>query len=251
MLKPMKKKPSPGPAPAPRFDSAAGTYDSYGGVQREMADWLAEWLPDEKSGGALELGAGTGFFTRHLLPWPGTLVATDLSPGMVATGRQHYPQIPWRVRDAGATGEEKFDWIFSCSFLQWSPDPDPLLEAWRQQLRPGGRVLSGFFVDGALPALHDLLGKHAPLLPRGEKDWIAHFENAGFRIRAIETREHSRSYPSALDLFRCLHRIGATGTPRMSVVELKQLLRTYGQTCRRPDGNVEGTWKYTRVLAER
>ncbi len=241
-------KPEP-PAPStPRFDRAAPRYDAHAEVQRVMAAWLAEWAPHRRAGRALEIGAGTGLFTAHLLPWSGHLLATDLSPAMVAAGRQRFPQIPWAVREAGEAGSERYDWIFSCSFLQWSTDPDTLLETWRDQLNPGGRVLAGFFVDGALPVLHRLLGPDAPLPSRGADAWKALFRRAGFRIHAAETRDDVHTYRSALDLFRHLHRIGATAAPRLSASQMKGLLRAYESECRRPEGGVEGTWRYCRLL---
>lgn len=236
-----------------RFDRAAATYDAYAGIQREMADWLAEWIPEDRRGDAIEIGAGTGLFTAHLLPWRGRLQATDLSPNMVAAGRKHYPDAAWSVRDAeasGASGEEPLDWIFSCSFLQWSEEPERLLRAWRKQLAPRGRVLAGFFVEGAVPELHRILGPRAPLRYRTADEWRNLFQRAGYRVLNTGTRAESRRYPSALDLFRHLHRIGATGRPALSFSQIRTLLDTCDETCRHPEGGVRANWKYCRILAE-
>jgi alkylation response protein AidB-like acyl-CoA dehydrogenase len=65
------------PAVPSAFDRHAGRYDTHATVQREAAAWLAEWLPQIIDGHALELGAGTGLFTRHLATRATQLVATD------------------------------------------------------------------------------------------------------------------------------------------------------------------------------
>jgi hypothetical protein len=48
------------------FDRRAAQYEQHAPVQREAAAWLAEWLPEKIESPALEVGAGTGLFTRHL-----------------------------------------------------------------------------------------------------------------------------------------------------------------------------------------
>ena len=48
------------------FDRRASVYEEHAPVQREAAAWLAEWLPETIGGPVLEVGAGTGLFTRHL-----------------------------------------------------------------------------------------------------------------------------------------------------------------------------------------
>ncbi len=232
----------------PRFDRAAGRYDAFADIQAEMAAWLAEWIPDDRHGAALEIAAGTGLFTRHLLPWRGNLIATDLSPQMVAAGRRRLPEIDWLVREAAAADGARFDRIFSCSFLQWCDDPEKLLQIWRRNLTPGGRILAGFFVNGAIPKLHRLLGPHAPIRYREADDWQRLFRQSGFAVDACETRVASRTYPAALDLFRSLHGVGATRGPRLSAPEMRALLRSCETACSHPEGII-ARWHYCRVLA--
>ncbi len=234
-----------------RFDKAARTYDAFAQVQRAMADWLAEWIPAERTGSAIEIGAGTGLFTRHLRPWSESLRATDLSGKMVGTGMKKYPEIEWMVRDAGKIEPETYDWIFSCSFLQWSESPQTLLELWRRSLVPGGKVLAGFFIEGALVELNRILGDEAPVPRRDWNDWRRIFSRAGFRILSTEVRATHCTYASSLELFRHLHRIGATGKPRLNPSGMKKLLNTYTEACGIPGGGVKATWKYCRLLAER
>ena len=136
------------------FDEAARTYESYGFIQKEMADWLAEWCPASRSGKALEVAAGTGFFSRKLLPWSGHLIVSDAAPSMVEEGKRLTPGPDWVTAMADALPDEKFDWIFSSSFLQWADDASELLGHWRSRLTPGGRILAGLYIN---PTLNELV----------------------------------------------------------------------------------------------
>ncbi len=231
-----------------RFDNAAATYERFADIQREMAVWLAEWIPQERRGDALEIAAGTGLFTDHLVPWEGPLIASDLSPNMVAAGKRRRPEVAWVIRDADTLGETQLDWIFSCSFLQWSDDPEALLRAWGKSLKPGGRLLAGFFVNGAIPELHRLLGAHAPIQYRESEDWQRIFGRAGFFVDGCDVRVEPRDYPNAIDLFRRLHKIGATRGPRLKTAAMRTLLRAYEAACPHPDG-VIARWHFCRILA--
>ena len=231
-----------------RFDHAAATYERFADIQREMAALLAEWIPQERQGDALEIAAGTGLFTDHLVPWKGRLIAADLSPNMVAAGKRRRPEIAWVIRDADTAGETQLDWIFSCSFLQWSDDPEALLRAWGKSLKPGGHLLAGFFVNGAIPELHRLLGPHAPIRYRESDEWRRLFTQAGFIVEACDTQIVARTYPAAVDLFRRLHGVGATRGPRLTAPKMRALLRAYEAVCPHPAGTI-AHWHYCRVLA--
>ena len=154
------------------FGRAAARYDAFAPVQTAMANWLAEWLPTDRQGAALEIGAGTGLFTLRTLPWSGAYVASDASAGMVALGRSKVPAVEWRELAAARVGQGDWAWIFSASMLQWAEDPVALLRAWRDALSPGGRVLAGFYVADTLPELRTLFSEgREPLAWRSVSHW--------------------------------------------------------------------------------
>ena len=140
-----------------------------------MAEWLAQWIPSDRSGRALELGAGPGLFTRHLLPWRGALTASDLSGSMCSAGRMSVPGVAWEEMPAEAPTGGPWDWIFSSSMLQWVADPREVFAAWHACWLPGGRVLAGLFVEGSLPELGALAGEPAPLTWRKPAEWSEAF----------------------------------------------------------------------------
>ena len=233
------------------FSRAAGTYGGHAAVQAAMADWLAEWLPAERSGRALELGAGTGLFTRKLLPWTGELIATDLAEAMCQEGRAAVPQVDWRVMRAEAPeGASPCDWIFSSSMLQWMEDPTAVFAAWREVLPVGGRVLAGLFADGSLTELRALTAGANPLTWRTPAAWDDALARGGLRRVRSEASTRVFYHDTALELLRSLHGVGAAPVTQFSAGRMRSLLREY--TVRHRDAcGVRATWVFYRFEAER
>lgn len=233
------------------FSRAAVTYAGHANVQAAMADWLAEWLPTERSGRALELGAGTGLFTRKLLPWTGALTATDLAEAMCREGRAGLPQVEWRVMRAEAPASAiACDWVFSSSMLQWMDDPAAVFAAWREVLKPGGRVLAGLFAEGSLAELRALTPGASPLTWRAPAMWDAALAQAGLRRVRSETRTQVFYYPTAVEFLRSLHGVGAAPVQQFTGGRLRSVLRDYEQRHREQRG-VLATWVFHRFDAER
>ena len=232
----------------PSFSRAAPHYRQFARVQTAMADWLAECAPFTTSGSALEIGAGTGLFTQRLLPWTGRYVATDLSPQMCAVGQLVLPKVDWVVMSAERPMTGPWDWIFSASMLQWLDDPAAVLNSWRQVLRPGGRILAGFFVDGSLPELRQLTHGWSPLIWRSPLFWEDALQQAGLRLIHSDCVERIFWHDSALEMLRGLHGVGASPRRRYGHQELLRILRRYDTDFRTGD-HVRSTWKFYRFEA--
>ena len=233
------------------FARAAGTYGGHAAVQTAMADWLAEWLPTDRTGRALELGAGTGLFTRRLLPWTGALTATDMAEPMCREGRAALPQVDWRVMRAEAPiSEPACDWIFSSSMLQWMDDPAAVFAAWRATLKPGGRVLAGLFAIGSLAELGALIPGASPLTWRAPAVWDEALARGGLRRVRSEASTRVFYQATALDLLRSLHGVGAAPVTQLSPGRLRSVLKDY-DTRHRDERGVSATWVFYRFEAER
>jgi len=232
------------------FARAAGDYRKHARVQSALADWLVEWLPVERTGRALEVGAGPGVFTQRLLPWNGGLTATDLSPDMCAAGRSALPQVNWQTMSAEAPLAGPWQWIFCSSMLQWAGSPGEVFAAWRDQLAPGGRVLAGLFVSGSLPELQALAGGSAPLTWRAPEEWRGALVRGGLRVLRDEAETRVFEYPSARDFLHTLHGVGATPERRFASGGLRRLLREYEERFDAGSG-VRATWTFYRFEAER
>ncbi|HEY5948367.1 MAG TPA: methyltransferase domain-containing protein [Kofleriaceae bacterium] len=96
----------------------------------------------------LEIAAGTGRVTRHLLaslPADGELVATDLNEPMLVEAKQRIDdaRVTWQAADAQALPfpDRRFDAV-TCQFgLMFVPDKVLALREMRRVLRPGGTLL--------------------------------------------------------------------------------------------------------------
>ncbi|HET8684617.1 MAG TPA: demethylmenaquinone methyltransferase [Micromonosporaceae bacterium] len=91
----------------------------------------------------LDLGAGTGVSTAELARSGAYAVGTDLSLGMLETGRRARPQVPLLAGDALALPfpDGCFDAVTISFALRNVVDPDAALEEMARVTRPGGRLV--------------------------------------------------------------------------------------------------------------
>lgn len=235
------------------FDRRAWSYHAHTPVQAAFADWLAEWLPQAWADKAcLELGAGTGHLTRHLLPIFRKVVATDAAPAMVAAGRTRLPKADWRQEDAWNPSHEgaPWPWLVSSSLLQLAEDPLTVLSRWRALLANDGRLVAGWFVSPTLEELARVAPTAGFLRWRDPVGWFELLECAGWKIIRVEVRQHNEVYADAKALFRSLHGSGATsGERQFAVGQLRRILNAYDQAHRHPTGGVSATWAFLRLEA--
>jgi SAM-dependent methyltransferase len=232
------------------FGGAVQTYESYGFIQRQMAAWLAEWLPPTPEGTAVEVAAGTGFFTHYLQNWESRLLATDASAAMVDSAKARLPGPRWQTARADALPDVSADWIFSSSFLQWSGDPAEMLRHWASRLRPGGKVLAGLYVAPTLPELNEILPRASPLQWRGPAEWDAAIAASGLRLLRAASSHRLFIFPSALQLMRTLHRTGTTPNRRTTPARLRSAIAEYDRRYSLGQG-VRSTWTFHRFEAIR
>jgi ubiquinone/menaquinone biosynthesis C-methylase UbiE len=137
-------------------DLAAEHYDSkwginYGAVgQAQVTSKLRKALGHEprRYARALEIGAGTGYFSLNLLPARviGEAVATDISPGMLRRLERSADELGLPVATAACEAsrlpfeDHSFDLVFGHAVLHHLPDLDAAFREFRRVLRPGGVV---------------------------------------------------------------------------------------------------------------
>jgi SAM-dependent methyltransferase len=138
-------------------DVAAAGYDSKWGIdfgevgQAQVVGKMRKLLGPALDRGfdrALEIGAGTGYFSLNLLQ-AGVVreaTCTDISPGMVATlaGNADRLGVPVRAARADAEslpfGGESFDLVLGHAVLHHLPDLARAFAELHRVLRPGGRI---------------------------------------------------------------------------------------------------------------
>jgi SAM-dependent methyltransferase len=134
---------------AERYNSKWGiTYNEVG--QAQVIGKLRKALGHEprRYGRALEIGAGTGYFSLNLLR-AGVIreaVATDISPGMLDRLERSAAELGLAVETAACDASElpfdtdSFDLVFGHAVLHHLPDLTAAFGEFRRVLRPGGIV---------------------------------------------------------------------------------------------------------------
>jgi ubiquinone/menaquinone biosynthesis C-methylase UbiE len=139
-------------------DAAAEEYDAKWGIdfgeigQHQVTMKLRKVLGKHLDAGyesALEIGAGTGYFSLNLLQEGivGAATCTDVSPGMIATLRGNAERLGLEVEtavcDAAALpfGDATFDLVLGHAVLHHLPELDRAFAELRRVLRPGGVLM--------------------------------------------------------------------------------------------------------------
>jgi SAM-dependent methyltransferase len=137
-------------------DLAASHYDDKWGIsygetgQAQVVGKLRKALGRAPGtfGRALEIGAGTGYFTLNLLR-AGVVeeaVATDISPGMLQALQASAARLGAEVETARCEAaslpfeDDSFDLVFGHAVLHHLPDLDGAFREFRRVLRPGGTI---------------------------------------------------------------------------------------------------------------
>lgn len=145
---------------AASFSRAAESYDAVAQLQRRVGGQLLGRLPtDLQPDRWLDLGCGTGFFTRALAErFPtGYGVAVDIAEGMLRHARLHGGAAHFLAGDAEALPlrDASVDLLFSSLALQWCADFPRVLAEAERVLRPGGVLAFSSLCVGTLQELRD------------------------------------------------------------------------------------------------
>ncbi|KRB38307.1 MULTISPECIES: class I SAM-dependent methyltransferase [unclassified Acidovorax] len=149
----------------------------------------------------LEIGCGTGSTALRLAPFTRSLLATDVSPEMIAIAHQRLaaqpsPQLRFAVADAEATylGQEVYDAVLAFNVLHLTSDLNEALKRLVLALRPGGLLISKTACIAEMNPLIPYLavplmraiGKAPPLLCLDEQRLRSAMLRQGLQIVCVE-----------------------------------------------------------------
>jgi malonyl-CoA O-methyltransferase len=231
------------------FGRKAASYESYAFVQKEVAQWTAEWLPEKAlAANCLEFGAGTGLLSQYLATRFGKVEASDLEAEMLHVCQERIHGVHHSIRDAWAEQDDPahWDYVVSSSLLQWARDPVTSLSHWRALLKDNGRIVVGFFLEPSLTEMIEVMNEQGPVEWRKSAIWQDIFERSGFEIVRMETKTSRYNYDSAMHFWKSLHATGATVSQRMKPSAMLRFFRDYDAQFKDEYG-VYATWTSCRV----
>lgn len=200
-----------------RFTRALSSYDQHADAQHLISRKLTALLLQHTGNSyhrLLEIGCGTGGFTRYLKENCniGQWVVNDLCSACEAKINELLPTSTPRFIAGDAESMPfpgPFDLIASASAFQWIKRPEPFLRKIAGLLTPGGTLLFSTFAPGNLKEIKELTGKGLTYPSPSElSSWLT----PGFRLLHIEEETIPLAFPTPLEVLRHLKNTGVTAT---------------------------------------
>ncbi|WP_020593802.1 methyltransferase [Kiloniella laminariae] len=251
---------------ARRFGAAAERYEQNSEVQQSSAKILAERIKRNLSGRKpvriLEIGCGTGYLTKHLMPFFPNIewVITDISSDMIKKCQHNISlnnsakttQIHFKVMD-GETPDlsGSFDLICSNMAFQWFHDLKGSVERLAKLLTPEGLLAFTTLDTGTFDCWNKCQEEMA--IHRRAPDFLdasTLWSNNDLYSVNVHTKTFLQRHNSALNFLRSLKEIGAhssgLGQSPIAPGQLRSLMKKY-ESCF-TDGTVEANYEIAFVL---
>lgn len=175
---------------APLYDTIGRTYNTTRRADPYLASRLVALLDPQPEGRYLDIGCGTGNYTRILAGAGGTWMGMDPSLTMLEAARTSGgPTIAWQQGEAAATGlsDHSLDGITAFLTIHHWPDRPAAFNELVRVLRPGGRLviftstseqMAGYWLHHYFPRMMADSSRQMPAKDR----LIADLTGAGLRI---------------------------------------------------------------------
>ena len=229
---------------AEAFGRAAHTYDQHAAFQRDVGERLLAKMPSDLTGRiVLDIGCGTGYFSKLLLERGAHVVCFDLSEQMLETAKERCgdEKVTFQQGDAEQLpfSSNSFDFVFSSLALQWCDDLSVPLREIKRVLKPTGVGYLSTLLDGSLCELKQAWAKIDSYQHVNE---FISTNQVKIALAQSECHNHHLDlaaitvwYDSAFALMRDLKGIGATHvngrahglTGRKALVQVEREYQTY------------------------
>lgn len=174
-------------------------YLDHHGFIIERGQALVDLLAPRSGELILDLGCGTGDVAATLTARGARAIGVDASAEMIATARQRFPDLDFRIADAAELPSNaefggQFDAVFSNAVLHWVTRPADAVRGIARTLKSGGRFVAEFggyrniaALEAAFAqALHHVTGREyeSPWYFPRLSNYAVLLEDHGFVVRA-------------------------------------------------------------------
>lgn len=209
-----------------RFKKAIHTYDAQAYAQRKIAEFLADFCPCHRLENIVEIGPGTGLFTKMIAEKcnPGHMTFVDLyeiDRFNVAPVEDYIVADAESWIDNEATDNPKsVDAIVSASAIQWFANPRRFIMNAAKLLKPGGLLLCSTFLPGNMSELRNITPYGLIYRTREE---LESFLKEYFREFDLHEETFPVEFPSPRETLRHIKHTGVGGDAH-STLPIKELL---------------------------
>jgi len=236
------------------FSKHVKTYDHYAQIQKSMAERLASLLPDAQPQKTLEIGCGTGIFTRHLLAHTSAkLVLNDIAPAMIAHLKNHLdlpPDTRFIIGNAERLRFPKVQLIASNAVFQWFQNPEKAIHDLSQCLTMNGKLAFSTFGPQTLQDFREVAEISGPTHLVPGRKWKSMLSKSGLKLIAFHSEMRLIFFPSTRNLMKNLQQIGAAPLRLMNPGQLRRIMKTYDNRFASSQGVYTG-WELYFFSAEK
>jgi malonyl-CoA O-methyltransferase len=215
------------------FSKYAHVYDKHAQLQNLMAEKLASFLPSEIPKQVLEVGCGTGLFTKHLLAKPvQKIFLNDISSEMIQRLKLNLTLPSYVETITGNAETIKFkmvDMVAANAVFQWFNNPKVALKHLKSFINPHGMLLFSTFGPSSLKEFRQTAKLASPVSLLTHEKWINLIKEAGFSLNSYKKENHKIFFPNTLKLLKNLQQIGSTPNRMTTSKELRQIINDYDQ----------------------
>ncbi len=213
------------------FSKHVKTYDRHAQLQRSMAERLASLIPNPFPRKILEIGCGTGVFTRHLLARsPSSIILNDIAPLMIEHLKNHL-EVPPNSKFLAGNAERipipKVKLIAGNAVFQWFQNPQNTLQRFHSAIEKKGFLAFSTFGPKTLEEFRSTAQFQGPTHLHSQKQWKTLLTQAGFELVTFQTETRQIFFQNTLSLIKNLQQIGAAPLRILKSGELRQLIRDY------------------------
>lgn len=228
------------------FSKYATKYEKHAHLQNEMGDRLALLLPNEIPKRVLEIGCGTGVFTKHLLTHPfNKVILNDISVEMINFLKSKLTLPSYSKIIVGNAENLKFDCvdlITANAVFQWFRNPSKTLHKLRSYISSEGKLIFSTFGPQTLIELRQISSIDSPALLMPLEKWETWLKSAKFTIDSSSKTIHKVYYSNTLELLKNLQQLGATPIKMTEPGNLRRIIKEYDKNYASTKG-VYATWE--------